>query len=108
MKFSFSLDPVEELKDLVLHVKAEYFYQMQSGEKHYEYRLDNERWQKRLEGRKYKNLIICLGYPKKDDTSRRLVFPYCGYIRRTITHEHFGDKPVIVFAILIDHNRRIQ
>lgn len=40
-------------------------------------------------------------YPRKDDTSRRIVVPYDGFEVKVITHPHFGDKPVKVFAIKV-------
>lgn len=94
------------MSDLVLAVKTEYFNQIKSGEKTEEYRLDNEYWQKRLVGRKepYRNLIITLGYPSKNDTEKRLTFPYVGWCRKEITHKHFGLEPVEVFAIKITRN----
>ncbi|ELF7691695.1 ead/Ea22-like family protein [Escherichia coli] len=47
-------------------------------------------------------LIITKGYPKRDDSSRRIDVPYDGYEIKTITHPHFGDKPVKVFAIKVN------
>ena len=85
--------------DLVLPVKKEYFDAIKSGEKIYENRLVNDYWKKRLIGRKYDRVIITLGYPKKTDQSRRLIFPYQGYIQREIQHKHFGDQPVQVFSL---------
>ncbi|HFN6802524.1 TPA: hypothetical protein ACHFZX_002678 [Escherichia coli] len=41
-------------------------------------------------------------YPKRDDSSRRIDVPYGGYEIKTITHPHFGDKPVKVFAIKVN------
>ena len=91
------------MSNLFLSVKGEYFHQIQDGTKPEEFRLDNEYWQKRLIGRDYDEIIITLGYPKKDDYSRRMRFPYRGYTRKTITHPHFGPDAVKVFAIkLID------
>lgn len=93
------------MRDLILAVKREYFEQIKSGEKTEEYRLCNDYWQKRLV-HPYHHLIITLGYPKKDDAERRLKFPYTGWVRKTITHKHFGEKPVEVFAIQITNNPR--
>ncbi|EHZ0150382.1 hypothetical protein K5C60_002952 [Escherichia coli] len=50
----------------------------------------------------YDRLIITKGYPKRDDSSRRIDVPYDGYEIKTITHPHFGDKPVKVFAIKVN------
>lgn len=88
--------------NLQLAVNGEYFDQMKSGEKTEEYRLCNDYWNKRLVNRKYDRLIITKGYPKRDDSSRRIDVPYDGYEIKTITHPHFGDKPVKVFAIKVN------
>lgn len=85
--------------DLVLHVRREYFAQIARDEKNEEYRLVTPYWTKRLEGRRYKRIVILSGYPARDDASRRLVFPWCGCERKVIVHPHFGDLPVEVFAI---------
>ena len=92
--------------DLILAVKREYFEQIKAGTKTEEYRLCSEYWTKRLVARErpYRNVIITLGYPKKDDTERRIVFPYVGWERKTITHKHFGEDPVEVFAIKLTNN----
>lgn len=50
-----------------------------------------------------KQQIPCwLGYPKRDDSSRRMNAPYDGYEIKTITHPQFGDKPVKVYAIKVN------
>ena len=87
------------MADLILNVKREYFEQIASGQKHEEYRLVTPYWQKRLEGRSYENVIICLGYPPRGDTNRRLLFPWQGVERKTIVHQHFGSEPVDVYAV---------
>lgn len=88
--------------NLQLAVKGEYFDAMIRGEKTEEYRLCNDYWKKRLVNRKYDRLIITKGYPKRDDSSRRIDVPYGGYEIKAITHPHFGDKPVKVFAIKVN------
>ncbi|HCX4855441.1 TPA: ASCH domain-containing protein [Escherichia coli] len=90
------------MANLQLAVKGEYFDAMIRGEKTEEYRLCNNYWNKRLVNRKYDRLIITKGYPKRDDSSRRIDVPYSGYEIKTITHPHFGDKPVKVFAIKVN------
>ena len=94
------------MTDLILAVKREYFEQIKSGEKTEENRLCNEYWTKRLVDRdlSYRNVVITLGYPKKDDKSRRLTFPYVGWQRKTITHKHFGENPVDVVSITLTLN----
>ena len=85
--------------DLTLNLKAEYFAQIASGEKTEEFRLCNEYWGKRLEHRHYDRIVICLGYPARSDTARRIVRPWRGFVKRTIKHKHFGETPVQVYAI---------
>jgi DNA (cytosine-5)-methyltransferase 1 len=84
---------------LTLPLNAAYFDQIASGEKVEEFRLVTDYWSKRLVGRSYDRVILTKGYPAKDDAARRLERPWRGFERRTITHPHFGDQPVEVFAI---------
>ena len=87
---------------LHLSVKKEYFFEMKDFSKIYEYRLRNEYWTKRLVDRDYDEIQIKMGYPRKDDFSKVLHRPYLGYEEQTITHPHFGDDPVDVFAIFVN------
>ena len=89
------------MADLILPVKRVYFDLMVQGMKLAEYRLCTPYWLKRLQGCKYDRAIVTLGYPKRDDTARRLIVPYRGYTMEVITHPHFGPDPVSVFAIII-------
>lgn len=88
-----------DLKPLILPLKEEYFRLIEAGVKGEEYRLCTPHWQQRLVGRRYSKIVLTLGYPKKDDVSRRIERPWRGYVRKTITHPHFGPTPVEVFAI---------
>lgn len=45
-------------KHLHLNLKGEYFHAIRAGKKVEEYRLYNDYWRKRLEGREYTRLII--------------------------------------------------
>lgn len=90
------------MANLQLAVKGEYFDAMKRGEKTEEYRLVNPYWGRRIFGRDYDRLIITRGYPKRDDHDRRIDIPYDGFEIKTITHKHFGDKPVKVFAIKVN------
>lgn len=87
---------------LILPVKRIYFEQIASGEKPEEFRLANAYWAKRLEGKQYSRVIVTLGYPKRTDTARRIEFPWRGFTKQTITHEHFGPDPVEVYAIRVN------
>ena len=86
---------------LRLHLKGEYFNAIKAGTKLEEYRLVNPHWEKRLVGRVYDDVEFCLGYPKKGDSTRRILLPYRGYKIKRITHKHFGGNEVEVFAIQI-------
>lgn len=87
---------------LHLPMKGEYFDQIKAGTKPEEFRLANDYWRKRLVGRTYDRIVLTRGYPKRGDTERRLVLPYRGYRLATITHPHFGEQPVEVFAINVE------
>lgn len=82
---------------LHLSLIGEYFHQIKAGTKLHEYRLCTPYWAKRLIGRSYTEIVLTLGYPKRDDTERRISCPWQGYTIETIRHEHFGHEPV--FAI---------
>ncbi|TKU71493.1 ASCH domain-containing protein [Citrobacter sp. wls710] len=90
------------MANLQLAVKGEYFDQMKAGVKKFEYRLQTDYWRKRLVNRDYEHLIITKGYPRADDLERRIDVPYCGYVEESITHKHFGDAQVDVFAIIVN------
>jgi len=87
---------------LQLAVNGEYFDAMKRGEKVEEFRLVNPYWGRRLFGRDYDRLVITRGYPKREDTSRRIDIAYEGFEIKTITHKHFGPDPVKVFAIKVN------
>jgi hypothetical protein len=87
------------MNTLTLALKKEYFNAVKTGEKVFEYRQRTPYWVKRLEGRNYERLILTLGYSKATDTSRRIELPWYGYSLQTITHPHFGENPVDVYAI---------
>ncbi|UZZ09015.1 ASCH domain-containing protein [Ectopseudomonas mendocina] len=91
------------MSTLHLPLKGEYFDQIKAGTKPDEFRLANDYWRKRLVGRTYDRIELTRGYPKRDDADRRLVLPYRGYRLTTITHPHFGDQAVEVFAINVEH-----
>lgn len=90
------------MPNLQLAVNGEYFDQMKRGEKVEEYRLANPYWGRSIHGKNYDRLIITRGYPKRDDTSKRIDIPYDGYEVKVITHPHFGPDPVKVFAIKVN------
>ncbi|EOW9258649.1 ASCH domain-containing protein [Vibrio cholerae] len=69
---------MKKTKDPILHlpVKTEYFLAIKSGEKEFEFRLYNEYWKKRLEGKKYSKIKVTKGYPKNTDHDRIVERPY--------------------------------
>jgi hypothetical protein len=90
------------MTDLTLPLKAEYFNAIKEGSKTEEYRLRTPFWRRRLEGKTFARLVLTLGYPSRDDASRRLVLPWRGMRETTIQHPHFGPDPVDVYAISVD------
>ena len=66
------------MADLVLPLKREYFEAIRDGTKTEEYRLCTPYWQKRLASPfgLYDRIVLTLGYPKRDDESRRLIRPW--------------------------------
>lgn len=87
------------MTDLVLQLKAEYFDAIRDGTKPEEFRLYNEFWRKRIEGKTFDRIVLTWGYPKSDDMERRIFRKWNGYRVTTITHPHFGNVPTEVFAI---------
>lgn len=91
------------MRTLTLALKAIYFDDIKAGRKLFEYRLDTPYWRKRLEGQIYDQVVLTKGYPRRDDASRRLTLPWRGCHLESLTHEHFGPDPVVVFAINVKH-----
>lgn len=87
------------MSKLYLPLKGEYFEQIRDGLKPWEYRLQTPYWAKRLVDREYDGIVFTMGYPAKDDMTRRLERPWRGFELQTIVHPHFGNLPVEVFAI---------
>jgi len=90
------------MRVLTLPLKAVYFNQIKDGSKREEYRLCTPYWAKRLIGREYDQIVLTLGYPKRDDAERRLVRQWRGFTIKTINHHHFGAEPVKVYAINVE------
>lgn len=90
------------MNKLILPLKAEYFLAIKSGVKREEYRLRNDYWSKRLEGKSFDIIELTLGYPAAEDSQRRMIRLWKGYIVRNITHPLFGPDPVEVYAIKVN------
>lgn len=88
-------------RDLVLPLKGVYFHQIAAGTKVEEFRRCTPYWARRLEGRTYDRVILTLGYPAANDTGRRLIRPWHGFVRKRIVHEFFGPEAVEVYAIVV-------
>lgn len=88
---------------LHLNLKGEYFDQIAEGTKKEEYRLYNEYWRKRLLFKRFDGLVIKRGYPKRGDSSKTLERVWRGWTIKEITHPHFGNEQVKVFAIKVNH-----
>jgi len=91
---------------LFLNLKGEYFDQIKSGDKQFEYRLYSDYWKKRLlvgcSFKEWEKIVIRRGYPKSDDYEKQIMRPWIGVSIETITHPHFGSEPVKVFAIRVN------
>ncbi len=87
------------VEQLVLPVKRKWFTQIKDGTKTEEYRLVNDYWSKRLVNKTFGKVVITLGYPKRDDISRRIELPWRGYYKRTIISEEWNNISQEVFAI---------
>lgn len=88
------------MKILRLNLKREYWEAIRDGTKNYEYRQANLYWMRRLSSNTYDEIHLCLGYPNRGETERILKRRWVAsppVIK--ITHKHFGQRPVNVFAI---------
>jgi hypothetical protein len=96
----------KNLKDLVLNLKTEYYDDIFSGEKKFEYRLIGDYWKKRLTAdgqiKQFRRIVIRKGYPKKGDPHRELIRPWVGIEVKSIIHPHFGAETVKVYAIIVN------
>ncbi|MBX8493128.1 ASCH domain-containing protein [Pseudomonas cichorii] len=91
---------------LTLALKGEYFDAIKAGTKVEEFRLVTPYWRQRIEDRAYGWIELTRGYPKREDTTRRLILPWQGFRIVTLTHPHFGPDPVEVFAINVQKPAR--
>ncbi len=82
---------------LHLHVKTEYFRAIKSGDKTHEFRLVNDYWRKRVEGRDYDAVVIYNAY--KAGTKNQMEFAWGRPQVVLRTHPHFGPNEVHVYAI---------
>ena len=87
---------------LHLPLKREYFDQIKAGTKEFEYRLYNKYWRSRIENKTFDKIVLTLGYPKRDDTSRRIERPWRGYEVKDVIHREFGESSLKVFAIRVN------
>lgn len=86
---------------LILNLKTEYFNDVKSGNKKFEYRIVKPYWDKRLK-KEYASIEVRLGYPKSDDVDRILKFNWNGFVKIKLTHKEFGKDPVDVYAISLE------
>lgn len=86
----------ENLKPLFLILHKKWFDQIKAGEKKKEFREVTEYWRRRIEGRQYSCIIFQNGYAKN---APRVTVQYKGYSITQLTHEHFKNNPVTVYAL---------
>lgn len=84
---------------LHLHLKKEYFEQIQSGEKTEEYRLVSKSDKQLHSGRTYQEIHLHLGYPKRGTPGRTLYRRWNGCRVDKINRPLFGDEAVQVYVI---------
>lgn len=84
---------------LRLNLKRKWWEQIKAGTKTVELRRTTDFWRKRLVGRHYDEIHLCLGYPKRDDAERILRRKWRCIAKETVLHEEFGAVPVEVFVI---------
>lgn len=89
----------DAMSTLQLALKRQWFEDIKNGIKTEEYREVNPYWSMRLVGRVFDSLVLTLGYPCKDDQTRRIVLPWRGYTIKTIQHPQWQNREVSVFAI---------
>jgi len=87
------------MRILRLNLKRKWWEQIRDGGKTVELRLAKNYWRKRLIGREYDEIHLCLGYPKRGDESRTLRRKWRMVAKETVLHEEFGPEPVAVFCI---------
>ena len=85
---------MKEEKILHLHVKKKYWWQVRNGKKKEEYRKHNNYWYERL-CKSYTFIYYHLGYPRKNDLTKTLIFKWNGFKERFITHELFGKEKLV-------------
>ena len=88
-------------RTLTIPVNGVYFDQIREGTKLEEYRLRTVHWESRIEGKDFDAVVLTRGYPKGGgvEGETRLTRQWRGFERKVITHPHFGESPVSVFAI---------
>lgn len=89
------------MKTLHLNLKAEYFDAIVAGTKLFEYRRRTPFWKRIIEGNDFDQVLVKSGYPPAGDPNRHSARKWQGYELQTITHPHFGDAPVEVYAIRV-------
>jgi len=92
------------MKILHLNLKKEYFNEIKDNKKHFEYRLYNDYWIKRLVNKHYDEVHFKLGYPKNNEGDKIIKCKYFGYEIQEINHTHFSDlfcDKIKVFVIKI-------
>ena len=89
----------EKKKILRLNLKKKWWEQIRDGKKTVELRRVTQYWRKRLVGKYYDEIHLCLGYPKAGDTSRIIKRKWRLIAKERVLHPEFGDTPVEVFVI---------
>lgn len=87
------------MKVLQLALRRKWFEAIRDGSKLEEYRLASPYWKRRLEGKTFDKVVLTLGYPPREDLSRRIESPWLGVSRRIVQSEEWDNEPRDVFVI---------
>jgi hypothetical protein len=63
-------------KILTLHLKEQYFFDIDQGKKLDEYREASHYWRQRLQGKTFDVIEICRSYPERGDCDNRIWFSF--------------------------------
>jgi hypothetical protein len=84
---------------LSLAVKGRWFEEIKAGTKQDEYRLCTTFWNKRLSDRAYDDILITIGYPRRDDHAKRLLFEFDGVRMEKVISPEWDNVEQSCFAV---------
>jgi hypothetical protein len=91
--------PANTKTRLILAVKGRWFEEIKAGTKQDEYRLCTTFWHKRLSDRIYDDIEITLGYPRRDEPAKRLLFEFDGVTMEQVVSPEWDNVEQSCFAV---------